>query len=304
MQMDRKDVFDSFKYLTNIGITVNDIRKHPNILCSKGPVLRNRHEIFTECGSSTGYLCYYLEKYSMISNQPEMWLNKTGLIGSEINLQQRLADYLDVQLHPCEDGASLTAIRMHFLRLFCLQNNLMTATDFDEAFRKHPSARHKSYRWIKQIVKIMIDQLRIPTDQLKDNFHVLQADPDNLQKLLTLQPIGGVPMSQILLETPTLLSTSYNEVVRTLAQLKTFGIGDESIKKCFRILAIDWTIVRSRFKEMRSRKELDAMDFHPFFLKLIVDNAKAQSRLDHLHEQDKKCFSIGNLTGNRDQFVR
>lgn len=305
LKMDQTDVFQSFKYLTNIGITIDDIRKQPNILCSKEPVLRNRHEILLECGCPTVSV-FLLNKYNTISSQPEMALKRMGIIDNDINLQQRLADYLNlnVKLDPCNEDVSLTDVRMHFLRLFYSQNSYMTANEFDDVIKGHPYAKYKSYRWIKDIMKILIEQLHIPKEKIKHKFHVLQADPDNLQKLLSIKPIGGVTMVQILQRTPCLKLASYEDVQSTLTELKKFGISEESITKCSQVLAMDLKIVQSRLAELKSRKKLQIMDFHPSILKLIMQNFKAHSRLDYLNELEKKCFSISSLTGAPVQFHR
>lgn len=303
LKMDQDDVLESFKYLTNIGITIDDIRKQPNILCSKEPVLRNRHEILAECGCSTVSV-FLLSKYTTISSEPEMALRRMGIIDNDINLQQRLADYLNVKLHPCDVDVSLTEVRMHFLRLFYSQNSYMTANEFDDVIKRHPYAKYKSYRWIKEIIKILIEQFHTPKEKIKDNFHVLHADPDNLRKLLSIEPIGGVSMVEILQRTPCLKLASYESVQSTLAQLKKFGISEESITKCFQVLAMDSKIVQMRLAELKSRKKLQIMDFHPSVLKLIMQNFKAHSRLDYLNELEKKCFSINSLTGAPVQFQR
>lgn len=280
MKMDQEDVFHSFKYLTNIGITVDDIRKQPSILCSNETVLRNRHEILVECGCFTTN-AFFLNKYTTMSRESEAALKKIEIIDSNINLQQRLADCLSVELHPCNADLSLTAVRMHCLRLFYLQNDFMTGDEFDAAIRQYPYARYKSYRTIKAITELLIEQFRIPKDKIKDNFNALQADPDNVRKLLTIKPIGGVNMADILQQTPCLLLASYDGVLTTLAHLKKFGISEEAIANCFRVLAMDPKIVGSRLSEFKLRKELQPMNSHPFVLKLIVHKFKAHSRLEH-----------------------
>lgn len=301
---DREEVLNSLKFLKSIGITVDDIRKQPTILLSKEFVLRNRHKVFLECGCS--YVnAFILNKYLILTNHTEDTLKMMGIIENEINLQQRLADILNVTLHhPCKIDVPLKRIREHILRMFYEQNKLMTAEEFDEAIEHYPNVGHIPYRSIKEMTELLVDQIQMPKETFKDNLFVFHSDPDNVRKLLTMKPIGGVEMKDILRTMPTLMLTSYKNVNKTMSLIKKFGITEKSITKCFRVLKVDSQIVEEQLEDLSSRKELQAMTFHPDYLKLTLNTLRTQARLDYLNQIDKKCVSVHVLTTSPKIFLK
>lgn len=301
--MDEKDIRDSLEYLTSIKISFADIQKQPTILGINKAALCNRHEILMECGCSSAN-SFFLNRYSRLSYEPEISLKKIGMIDNDINLQQQLADHLNIALSPCKKSESLTTVRMHILRLFFMQNNFMTAKEFNNAIVQYQQVPHKSYRLVREIMEILIEQYHIPNDKIKDYFIALLADPRNLQKFLQIEPIGGLNIVEIFHRVPTLMLKSYEGVRSTIDVLKRFGIGEDAIANCFLILTMNSKILRSRLSAMKSRKEFEVMDFHPNVLNLIVHKFKVDSRLDHLNELEKKCFSLSVLTGNLENFEK
>lgn len=302
-KMELSDIIDSVEYLDSIKVPLTDIRMQPTILGIKKANLCNRHEILMECGGSAAN-SFFLYRYSQLSYESEISLKKMGIIDNDINLQQQLADRLNVELRPCKESESLTAVRMHILRLFYEQNYYMTAKEFDDEIVKHPQVKHNSYRLVQEILKILTDQYHIPNDKIKNYSTALLADPRNLEKFLQIESIGGVNIADIFHRLPTLMLASYERVRSTIDKLKSLGISEESIANCFRILTMDSKIVHSRLSAMKSRKELEAIAFHPNVLNLILHKFRADSRLDHLNELDKKCFSLSVLYCEQKHFIK
>lgn len=271
LKVDDKKISKSFKYLTNIGITVNDIRNQPKILCTEDVVLRNRYEVFMECGCS--YVnSFTLKEYSMLANQSESYFKVMGIIDKKLNLQQKLADMLDVTLRPCNENGTLTKIRMHILQLFYTQNNFMSAEEFHDLITRYPKIRHHPYRSTKETTEFLVDELELPKEKLKSNFYLLMYDSKSMGK--------------------------------TLSQLTKLGITKQAIAKYPTVLTVDAETVPDRVEDLYSRKEFKAMEFHPLILKLMLNRSKAHDRLDYLNQLDKKCFSIGILTGPIGNFRR
>ncbi len=153
-------------------------------------------------------------------------------------------------------------------------------------------------------MNILTDDFNIPAHEIKDNFSMFQADPDNLKQLLAMKSIGGVNMTKILRQTPTLMLTPSETVKYTLAQLKKLDFGEDSIMKCSSALALDWKTMRRRLSEFKSSKELLAMNFHPSVLRLVVKTFQGQSRVNHLNELDRKCYNMSTLTGALNHFEK
>lgn len=285
------------------GISVAEIRKMPRILNVNSTTIRNRHDILTECGCSSVNI-FYLTKFLRLSKNTETKLKEMKVIGSTENLQQRFANCLSVKMLPCNESDSLQAVRMHYLRLFFEQNGIMTASEFASKITKCHVARFRSFQWIKVVVRMLIDEFHIPESEIKEMLILLQADPENLRKFLAIQPIAGVDILTIIRQTPTLRSQRCESVQNTLAQLEESGIGDEAIRRCFRVLALESETVRSRMSELEARKEIGSMKFHPNTMQLVVNKEKVVSRLDHLNELNIKCFSINKLVGVEKYFRR
>jgi len=227
-----------------------------------------------------------------------------GILRNEINVQQRLADILNVELYPCKEDFSLTMIRLHVLQLFYSQNGLMTSEKFYDAMKRYPQVKHIPYRTIKETTKLFVDESWIPKDRFVDFFRVLKPDPDNVREVLSLKPIGGMDIKDIIRTTPYLLSTPYKSIQNILTLLKNFGFPEETIKKCFSVLTLNPRTVRDRLNGINSRKEFMTMKYHPNILKLICYQIKANTRLSQFHLVDKKCISLSVLTGREANFLR
>lgn len=302
IKSDHLDIQNTMEYLTKIGITVDEIRRRPRILCFKKSYLENCYEILKECEFS--YVnAYCFHKYYQLMQNSEMSLKLLGHIGSDIDLQQRLADLMNVQLRPCNQDASLSNVRMHISRIFCVDNNIMTNEEF-QAMNPSFLFRHRPLQTIKRVTNILIDKFHVPPNEIIKYIHFLNADPNNLEKVLTMEPIGGVEMHEILLQTPNLIYSEYEHIRSILADLKTLEISDDQITKCFRVLAMDPNKFRTSFSEMNLEKAFAALKLHPDVLKLILHQFRAQNRLSRLYEVDKKCFSINILTGKNKEFER
>ncbi|XP_037048122.1 transcription termination factor 5, mitochondrial [Bradysia coprophila] len=304
IDVDDGAVSDSIRYLKEIGTPIENIREQPEILCSDRITLKNRHEVLSECGCSNVNIGS-LQHYNQIVRQTEASLKSLGIIDNNINLQERLASRLKVQLRPCKEDANLTAVRLHFLQLFFVDNGLMTPKEFNKAFRTD-HVRQKSYQSTENILKILTEQLDIPKDKIRDYKQALGADPDTLQKLLTIQLIRGVNTKDFLKQNPSAMVLLPDSVQRTLKELEKVELSDESTTKYTNVLSklmkLDPKDVHRRLKEMETQPHIQAMSFHPKFLKLILHYFKAEYRMKHMETVEKKCFNIDALTRQHSEF--
>lgn len=305
MKIDEEEILKSFNYLRNSGSTVEDLRKQPALLCRKEIVFRNQHDVLMECGSSNVSF-FILKKYAILISQTESKLKTIGIIRNEINVQQRLADILNVKLHPCSDDVSLKTIRMHILRLFFSQNNVLSAKEFDDAFKKDLNSNiiHTPFRTKREMIELLIDRLHLPREKLLIHFDAIHADPDNVKKIISMESIGGDGIKDILRRAPYLMLVSYESIRKTLDQIQKLGIREESVTKCLRVLTLDSQIVHDRLVDLLSRKEFRIMKFHPRLLQLVVQKFTAQARMNYLNQLGRKCYNVHNLTGDRLRFER
>ncbi|KAJ6646850.1 Transcription termination factor 5, mitochondrial [Pseudolycoriella hygida] len=221
-----------------------------------------------------------------------------GVIDDHIDVQSRLADYLNVKLRRCDDNKPLKDVRLHILKLFVSENKLMTGVQFRKLIvEKSWNSLNLSYRWITEVLKLSKKHFEPDRKFLRD---LLAIDPFNLSKLLTINSIGGKDIKNILRENPNLMKVPYEQFVDTLVELRRMGYSDDSIINFPKILLLNSTKIKSRIAFLRNIKLFSAVKRDPKILELLYLNpCEVRSRLNDISEFNKKCLSVYAFTMGR-----
>lgn len=295
-------VSDSIRYLNEIGITTESIRDQPVILRNRRIILKNRHEILRECGFSTVSISH-LHYYNIVVRKSETELKYLGIIDNSINVQERLANRLNVPLDRCKEDADLKTIRLHYLRLFFAENGYLTAKEFDDV-RHMVHIKRNSYESTEKLIKILTDKFDIPKNEIGYYKHGLRTDPDNLDELLKIKIAdGSVNTRDFLKQHPAVMVLPADAVRETLNALVEFGVNGESMIRhpfvLVQLLRLDPTVVQQRLKYIEASQHFRTMKYHPMILKLIYKYHKAEQRIKQLEANDRKCFNITSVICNK-----
>lgn len=305
----KDDLEDSLKMLERLQISTENLAQLPSVLCHKANVLETRYQSLDESGFKTIDL-NRLSKYIYIMNKNIHLLKTHAMIDRGVNVAKKLGSILDVSedeaLQLVNEKDPLIKNRERLLLQFFkrrLQLGEHAALQFKETHI--PRIRHKSFQQVTRCLHLLVNEFRFSDQTILDHPFVLNADPNNMEKVLyEVKTIFGHDVREIAATRPIFLMTNWKSIIEIIEILQNFNISHSSLHYVLTLFALEPETVSQRLDELKSIEELSVLKEHPQVLRLIYYQNKALHRLGYLKQMKVKCPSINVLSGHTEIFEK
>lgn len=289
-----------------LGFAKEILLEEPQLFGILPVTLKYRFQVLTECGIkyiSPDLIKSYLP---IIKQRPIGNLKKSGLIPSNVNVENRLATYMTQWPTSLTNyiWENVNKLSLYTIRLKIIQRYLellldLTHEEFYRGIETYPTVKHRPLEVINESLTILQSQIMMPTHKIKTNMYLVHADPENLKNILIkFRYIGGIDIKEVIRLHPKIAMKNYDTLVEIRKILKEYNIGDEAQRRCFDIYTLSSNTVRERLEKAKSIPEFNTFYQHPRFLKMIHYNNTAIRRLQKLYSNNKKCLSLNILSGS------
>lgn len=287
--------------------TDEQILSRPLSLLINKVTLENRVKVLEECCFSEVEF-NVLTRFIFVLNRTVKALKKSRYIDPGVVVHQRLSDLLDIGVElPSDigDHYTLKHIRQIIIDSYLREKLGMTELEIEKLRRVYFHIIHRNLRSIVGALKILQNQLEFSNRQIINNGFLINASPENMEKLFTdVGSIGGVPICELIKKRPKLVTYSPEKIKENIRIISSFNINEESLLYAIDALNLDPKTVHKRMTELSKIEEFDVLRSHEHFLRLLLYYTKAQLRLEFLKHSKQACSPLFVLTGSSSNFER
>lgn len=300
------DLRHSYDQLLQLGLPANEIRHKPKVLAKNALTIQNHYHVLQEIAFrpiGVGALV----KYVSITNKSVDRLKELDFVDADVNMPQRLADRLRVDLDPqrayATDGR-VRDLRRAVLNTFLRAEFDMSAGEQDRIWSTYTNLRHKAFGSIFEAVEVCRDLLGMSTERIKQHPYVLYADPANVRQIVAQGTLGGIDARQLLWRRPKIMMTNCRNLLRAQQVIRDFGVPDTAFPRCVEIFTLGPDTIYERLCDLRKIREFDVLVNHPRVLRLVHYQMKARARLEYLRKMKVNCVSLHVLSSGSVSFER
>ncbi|XP_050317017.1 transcription termination factor 5, mitochondrial [Bactrocera neohumeralis] len=306
----RQDAVNTVKVLKMMNFDVETILQKPVVLHQNALTLENRYEVLHECGFQPITLIL-LSKFVTVINKTVSMLKSYGYIPFEVNVLQNLCNsFSNVELSvktftELNEGMHIKHMRECILNAYLRQVLDMNDNDIKKLWQVYYRVRHRSFKSVQSVVKVLLEDLQFPKERIIKNAFLLHGDADNMSRIITeIKRIDGQDMREIVYRRPKILMSSCDGLLKTLENVKVFGIHESAITKCLEILTLGPDTVLERLKDLNTIDEFKVLGTNPRVLRLVHYQNKARLRLEYLNQLKVRCASLHILSGGSEKFAK
>ncbi|XP_018803698.1 PREDICTED: uncharacterized protein LOC108978059 [Bactrocera latifrons] len=306
----RQDAINTVKALKQMNFDVETILQKPVVLHQNALTLENRYEVLHECGFQPITLIL-LSKFVTVINKTVSMLKSYGYIPFEVNVLQNLCNsFSNVELSEktfteLNEGMHIKHMRECILNAYLRQVLDMNDNDIKKLWKVYYRVRHRSFKSVQSVVKVLLEDLQFPKERIIKNAFLLHGDAHNMCRIITeIKRIDGKDMREIVYRRPKILMSSCDGLLKTLENVKVFGIHESAIMKCLEILTLGPDTVLERLKDLNSIDEFKVLGTNPRVLRLVHYQNKARLRLEYLNQLKVRCASLHILSGGSEKFAK
>ncbi|XP_014088717.2 transcription termination factor 5, mitochondrial [Bactrocera oleae] len=306
----RQDAVNTVKTLKMLNFDVETILQKPVVLHQNALTLENRYEVLYECGFQPITLIL-LSKFVTVINKTVSMLKSYGYIPFEVNVLANLCnsfsnEELSVKTFTeLNEGMNIKHLRECILNTYLRQVLDMNDNDIKKLWQVYYRVRHRSFKSVQSVVKVLLEDLHFPKERIIKNAFLLHGDAENMSRIITeIKRIDGQDMREIVYRRPKILMSSCDGLLKTLENVKAFGIHESAITKCLEILTLGSDTILERLKDLNSIDEFKVLGTNPRVLRLVHYQNKARLRLEYLNQLKVRCASLHILSGGSEKFAK
>lgn len=306
----RQDAVNTAKVLKRLNFDVENILQKPVVLHQNALTLENRYEVLHECGFQPITLLL-LSKFVTVVNKAVSMLKSYGYIPFEVDVLENLCNsFSNVELAAetfkgLDDGMHIKHLRECILNAYLRQVLNMDDNDIKKLWQVYYRVRHRSFKSVQSVVQVLLEDLQFPKERIINNAFLLHGDAENMRRIITeIKRINDQDMREIVYRRPKILMSSCDGLLKTLENVKAFGIHESAITKCLEILTLGADTVLERLKDLNSIDEFKVLGTNPRVLRLVHYQNKARLRLEYLNQLKVRCASLHILSGGSEKFAK
>ncbi|XP_060518431.1 transcription termination factor 5, mitochondrial [Cylas formicarius] len=298
---------ESISFCKRFGFSDDDILSNPSLLTVQPLEVHNHYMALEETGL-TKIFPRILAKARTYMKKEIRFFKNADLLKVDANVAKNFAQYLDIPpreelINVVNDNKLWSEVHNLILRDYLKAKLGASEEDLIKLFRIHRVIRNKSFRMIRENIKIA-EGLGFSPEKILKCGYLLHNYPEYPKKVLgDLNNIAGIDMKVAMRSYPKLVMVSPKNIIKVYGILKEMNIPDEVIKRTPAIFQISPETVKYRLEEIERIPDLRVLLGNPNILELVVHHNKATSRLSFLQQVELKCASLMLLSsGTTEQF--
>uniref|UniRef100_A0A1B0CTU3 Uncharacterized protein n=1 Tax=Lutzomyia longipalpis TaxID=7200 RepID=A0A1B0CTU3_LUTLO len=305
------DVEKSFYFLQTCGLAggTAGIQNYPAILATKDVTLKNRFKVMEECLFRQITIAI-LQNYIVVMNKPISLLRSHKYIPSIEKIVKNLVEITNLtnvavqEVKKLEQTGNLNDLRRYIMDDFLRKEIGATEEDLKRIWASYLRLRNKPIKSVAEVIELIRKELNFSNEKILSHAYLLYGEPENMQKILTLEKLSGTDAKEVLSLHPKILMSNYKSIVEIDRVLTENEIPDKTLVRNGKIYTLSPQTVAERIEYLKQIDEFRVLLSHPRIGRLIFYQNKAIHRLNYLKENKIFCASLNVLSGDTESFHR